>query len=250
MKPKLVFFGSDQYSEIVFNCLSKNKRFKVEKFFPNSTKQPDVGILASYGRILAPKALNFPKHGVLNIHPSLLPKHRGPTPVPTALLKNEKVVGVTIFKMDEKVDHGPILAQFKETIKPDENAEDLLKRLFKAGAKVLLTILPAYLEGKIKLRKQDHKKATYTKKFTRADGKIDWQKPASYLERLIRAMQPWPGAWTMVKIKPGQKPKRLKILKAHLKNKKLILDQVQLEGKKPVAFKQFQEGYPEAKING
>lgn len=279
MKPKIIFFGSDKYSVLVLNQLVSDKQFKVasivthtspcpvedyaqtlfemkytttKKFDKNFLKKmrqlkPDVGVLASFGKILPKEILAIPKHGILNIHPSLLPKHRGPTPVPTAILNGDQETGVTIIKMDEKVDHGPIVAQFKEEIKPDETADALLERLFEAGAEVLKTLLPSYLEGQIELRKQDDAKATYTKLFTREDGKINWQKPGDYLKRFIRAMDPWPGAWTEVKLQ-GKDKKRLKILKAHLEKGKLVLDQVQLEGKNPVIWKQFQEGYPGVKI--
>lgn len=282
MKPKIIFFGSDNYSVIVLNQLCGDKRFKLtgvvshispspveeytktlfeikfssikkfdKKFVGRLRKlKPDVGILASFGKILPKEVLTIPKHGILNIHPSLLPKYRGPTPTQTAMLNGDKVTGVTIIKMDEKVDHGPILSQFIQEIKPDDTAQTLYERLFAAGAKVLLTILPAYLEGKIELREQNHKKATYTLKLTRDDGKIDWKKHDDYIERFIRAMYPWPGAFTNVKLKMKNEKltKRLKILKAHLKNNKLVLNQVQLEGKKPVTWKQFQEGYPEVKL--
>ncbi len=278
-KPKIIFFGSDQYSVIVLSEICSDERFKLKgivthtspspveeyakilyemkftvakKFDKKLTSKmskmkPDIGILASFGKILPKEILKIPKHGILNIHPSLLPKYRGPTPVPTAILNGDQETGVTIIKMDEKMDHGPILSQFKVEIRPDDTAETLLKRLFTAGAQVLMTILPVYLEGKIKMRKQNDSQVTFTKKLTRDDGKINWQKSDAFKERFIRAMDPWPGAWTEVRIKRKDK-KRLKILKAHLEGNKLILDQVQLEGKKPVAWKQFQEGYPEAKI--
>ena len=281
MKAKIVFFGSDQYSVIVLNQLCGDKRFKIASVVTHSPSpveryartvfeikfigcrrfdkeffkqiralNTDVGILASFGRVLPKETLAIPKHGILNIHPSLLPKYRGPTPVPTAILNNEKETGVSIIKMDEKVDHGPILAQFKERIKPDDIAESLYRRLFATGAKALKTILPAYFEGRIEFREQDHLKATYTKKLVREDGKIDWKRPADYNERFIRAMYPWPGAFTNVKLKIKNEKliKRLKILKARLENSKLVLDQVQLEGKKPVTWKQFKEGYPETEF--
>jgi len=243
MKPKIIFFGSDQYSQIVFQKLQKDKRWQ---FVKSLEDKPDVGVLASYGRILKKKELNKPKHGILNLHPSLLPKYRGPSPVQTAILNGEQETGLTIIKMDEKIDHGPIVAQFKEEIKPDDTTNSLYQRLFTAGAQVLNTILPAYLEGKIESREQGHTQATKTKKLTRVDGKIDWQKTAVFNERFIRAMHPWPGAWTEMKIKG--KEKRLKILQAHLEGSKLIFDQVQLEGKKPVTWKQFQEGYLEVNL--
>ena len=242
-KIKITFFGSDKYSEIVLNALKSNKNFQLVKL----EKKPEVGVLASYGKILSVKELTVPKYGILNIHPSLLPKYRGPSPVQTAILNGEKQTGVTIIKMDEEIDHGPIVAQFAENIMTNDTAESLYLRLFSAGVKVLITILPAYLGGKIETRKQEHSQATYTQKFVREDGKIDWQKPPDYLERMIRAFYPWPGTWTEIKLKTLNsdfRTKRLKILKAHLENRKLILDIVQLEGKKPVSFKQFCEGYP------
>jgi methionyl-tRNA formyltransferase len=243
MKTKIIFFGSDQYSQIVLQKLQQNSRWQMVKSFK---EKPDVGVLASYGRILKKEELNQPKHGILNLHPSLLPQYRGPSPVQTAILNGDQETGLTIIKMDEKVDHGPIIAQFKEEIRPDDTSQSLYQRLFTAGAQVLTTILPVYLEGKITPRKQDHTRATNTKKFTREDGQIDWQKTAVFNERFIRAMFPWPGAWTEVNLK--NKKKRLKILQAHLEGNKLAFDQVQLEGKNPVAWKQFQEGYPEIKL--
>jgi methionyl-tRNA formyltransferase len=185
--------------------------------------------------------------GLLNLHPSLLPKYRGPTPVPTAILAGEKETGLTIIKVDEQIDHGPIVIQFKEEIGNHETSDDLLKRLFTKGAQELILLLPDYLEGKIELEEQKHLKATLTQKLTKESGKIDWAKPVDYQERFVRAMSPWPEAWTEIKI--NQETKRLKILKAHLEEEKLVLDEVQLEGKNPVSFKQFQEGYPQVKIN-
>jgi len=261
MKPKIAFFGSDQYSEIVWQALSNDFRFQTAKAPPahlslekikNQLRKfkPEVGVLASFGKILDRETLKIPPHGILNLHPSLLPKYRGPAPVPAAILNGESQTGLSIIKMDKKLDHGPIVAQIKEKIRPGETAEALLERLFTLGAQVLLAILPAYLEGKIEPQEQNHPQASYCQRLTRSDGRIDWQKPADYLERFIRAMFPWPGAWTKVEINQNSKRtiKRLKIHQAHLEKGKLILDQVQLEGKKPVSFKQFNEGYPGAKL--
>lgn len=255
---KVIFFGSDQYGSKVLEKLQKAPNIEVVKIvkdknelqsLKNANFQPDIGVVASFGVLIPQDIINLPKHGLLNLHPSLLPKYRGPTPVPTTILNGEKETGLTIIKVDEQIDHGPIVSQFKETIKPGETSEDLLNRLFAAGAEVLITILPSYLEGKIELRKQDHSQATYTQKLTREDGKINWSKPTDYQERFVRAMFPWPGAFTNVKLRMDNgELKRLKVLKAYLKNGKLILDQVQLEGKKPVTWKQFLEGYPQAKL--
>ena len=252
---KIVFFGSDQYSENVLEALKKSPDLEIIKAIKDKNElqgltradfRPDLGVVASFGALIPQKVINWPKKGLLNLHPSLLPKYRGPTPVPTAILNGEKETGLTIIKIDEQIDHGPIVAQFKEAIKPEGTSESLLNRLFTMGGEVLVTILPSFLEDRIEIKKQNHEQATFTQKLTREDGKIDWQKPTDYQERFVRAMFPWPGAWTEIKINQGIK--RLKILRTHLENSKLVLDQVQLEGKKPVSFKQFLEGYPEAEI--
>jgi len=231
-------------------------------------KKPTVGILAAYGKIIPKKLIKvFPKE-ILVVHPSLLPKYRGASPVQAAIAHGDKEIGVSIFKMDEKLDHGPIISQFKKPLSQKATPDKLYPELFSEAACVLATILPAYLKGRIKARKQDHVKATFCRTLKKDDGfippqfitpKQGWTSECSVgpykleptpenLERFIRAMHPWPGAFTNVKIK-NQISKRLKILKAHLKNKKLVLDQVQLEGKKPVSWKEFKRGYPEAKFS-
>jgi methionyl-tRNA formyltransferase len=255
MKIKIVFFGSDQYSKIVLEILKKSPDLEIIKIIKDKNElqglkkadfRPDLGVVASFGALIPPEAINWPKKGLLNLHPSLLPKYRGPTPVPTAILNDERETGLTIIKVDEQIDHGPIVAQFKEAIKKEDTSESLLNHLFAVGGEVLITILPPFLEDRIEIKKQNHEQATYTKKLARGDGKIDWSKPAGYQERFIRAMFPWPGAWG--EVKAGNQVKRLKILKAHLENNQLILDLVQLEGKKTVTWKQFLEGYPQAQL--
>jgi len=254
-KIKVVFLGQKPSSTLILKLLKEDKNLEILKIIEDKNslnklkdlkEKPEVAILANFGAILNEEILKIPKKGFLNIHPSLLPQYRGPSPVQTAILNNEQETGMTIFRMDNQVDHGPILAQSKEKIKISDTSESLYQRLFKIGTETLKSILPAYVEGRIELREQDHKKATFTKKFTKNDGQIDWQKDNTYLDRFIRAMFPWPGAWTEVKI--NKQTKRLKILKAHLEGNKLIIDQVQLEGKNPVSFKQFQEGHPQVKV--
>ena len=254
---KIVFFGSDEYGKKALEVLKKSPNLEIVKIVKSKSEleslkggltQPDIGIVASFGALIPTDIISWPKKGLLNLHPSLLPKYRGPTPVPTTILNGEKETGLTIIKVDEQIDHGPIVSQFKEEIKPDNTSESLLNRLFTMGGQVLTTILPSYLEGKIELREQNHSQATFTQKLTRESGKMDWSKAADYQERFIRAMFPWPGAWTLLRQGFGEQAKRLKILKAHLINNKLVLDEVQLEGKKPVTWKQFQEGYPQVKL--
>lgn len=202
--------------------------------------KPAVGVLAAYGRVLPKGLINlFPK-GILVIHPSLLPQYRGPSPVQAAIINGDKETGVTIIKMDEKVDHGSIIAQFKEGIKPDDTTESLTARLFLSGAKVLSTILPAYLEGRIRPRPQDDKKATYTKILQREDGYIDLQNPPApqMFNRLVRALHPWPGVWSRLRLGSGGQARLIKFLPHQ---------EIQVEGGKPMTPKDFLNGYPEAK---
>jgi methionyl-tRNA formyltransferase len=211
--------------------------------------EADIGILASYGEIIRKDVMDLFPHGILVIHPSLLPKYRGASPIPEAIKSGDPITGVTIFKMDEKVDHGPIVSQFKEEILPTDDGEVLRTRLFERSAEVLVELMKPYLQNKITPKKQDESKATYTKLITREDGFIDLTRTVPVnAERFIRAMQPWPGAWTQVQftINNSQFTKRLKIYKAHTDEGKLVLDEVQLEGKDKVEWKQFEEGYPNA----
>lgn len=244
MKTKVVFFGSDQYSQIVLNQLKRSSQIEIVG------QKAEVGILASYGKILPEETLKKFPLGILNLHPSFLPQYRGPSPVQAALLEGKTTTGITIMKMDKKIDHGPIVWQKETEIKPEETAGQLYQRLFSLGTKALLEFLPAYLQGKIKPRAQNHSQASYTQKLTRESGFIPlrklFQQPI-LTSHQIRAYSPWPGAWTKIKI--NHQEKRLKILKAHLEEKKLTLDQVQLEGKNPVTFKQLLEGYPQIKAS-
>ena len=210
-----------------------------------------LGILASYGEIIKKEVINLFPQGILVIHPSILPKYRGASPVPAAIAAGEAETGVTIFKMDEKMDHGPIITKFREPISPDDTAESLRNRLFEKSAEVLVEMLPAYIQGKIKLKKQDDNAATFTKLMKKEDGFIDLsgEYSPSVVNNFIHAMSPWPGAWTLVKLNESDtEKKRMKLLKSHIANETLILDEVQLEGKSPVTWKQFQEGYKTAQF--
>lgn len=212
--------------------------------------EPDLGILASYGEIISQEVIDlFPK-GILVVHPSLLPKYRGSSPVPAAMINGDEKTGVTIFRMDAKLDHGPIVSQFKEDILATDTGDTLRDKLFERSAQVLVELLKPYLKNKITAKTQDDSQATFTKMLTRESGYIDLTKEEPiYTERFIRAMQDWPGAWTLLRLPAteGQaQVKRLKLLKAHLENEKLVLDEVQLEGKGPVSWKQFMEGHRDA----
>jgi methionyl-tRNA formyltransferase len=212
--------------------------FDFDRPFPEA----ELGVCAAYGKIIPKKVIDLFKFGILNIHPSLLPKYRGASPITETIKKGDKATGATIIKMDEKMDHGPIVTSFGEEVLPDDTTSSLRERLFERSGDVLIQLIPAYISGKVKPKEQNHSEATFTKVLTREDGLIYLkEKKPEEAERFIRAMTPWPGAWTKL-----ENQKRLKLLKAHLEEGKLILDEVQLEGKDPVTWKQFKEGYPKA----
>ena len=179
--------------------------------------------------------------------------------------------------MDEKFDHGPVVSQFKEEILPTDTYETLRDRLFSLSAEVLVQALPTYLKGKINLKAQDDSKASFARMVNKEDAyippkflvatlkgltlqgkwKVNFIKDhettptPEVVERFIRAMDPWPVAWTEIKIPSGKNIKklRLKILKAHLEALKLVLDLVQLEGKNPVSWEEFKRGYPQSRLS-
>lgn len=204
--------------------------------------EAELGVCASFGAIIPKSVIEHFKYGILNVHPSLLPKFRGASPVAEAIKQGEVQTGVSIIKMDEKMDHGPIIVQSKEDILPTDDGQTLRDRLFEKSADILVELIDPYLKGKIKPKPQDDDEATFTKTVRKEDGYIDLGKvKGAQAERFMRAMAPWPGAWT--KTSDG---KRLKLLKAHLNGESLILDEVQLEGKNPVSYPQFEAAYPHA----
>lgn len=239
----------------------------------NEVPSADLGVCAAYGAIIPQRVIDLFKHGILNVHPSLLPKYRGASPIQAAMVAGESETGVTILKMDNELDHGPIVSSFVEEIGKDDTNEILRGRLFARASEFLIGLIPGYIENKIKIKEQDHTKASFCRALEKVDAFIDpghlaramegkvlkeeWkiefineytQRPsAENIERFIRAMDPWPGAWTNIDIGDGS-VRRLKILAAHVEEEKLVLEQVQLEGKGPVRWKQFLEGYPSFKL--
>lgn len=159
--------------------------------------KPDLCVIAAYGKIIPKDYLDIPKYGFVNIHPSLLPKYRGPTPIQTAILNGEKETGVSIMLIDEETDHGSVLEQIKHEISNIKSFEEISKDLAELGAKLLIKTLPDYLTGKIKPQPQNHSEATFTKMFSREDGKINWDHPAEKIFNRIRALNPEPGTWTI-----------------------------------------------------
>ena len=211
---------------------------------------PSIGILASYGQIIPPQLIQIFPRGIINIHPSLLPQLRGPSPIENTILSGLKKSGVSIMLLDNDVDHGPILIQKKTTINPNTNQKELTQKLFKIGADLLAQYLKKYLNDEMKPHPQDHSKATFTKKLRRQDGCIKFSqlKKAIYeggpiavkIEQKIRAFLPWPSVYTFfpnIKKNASQEKQRIKILKANLNNhKKLVLQEVQFAGRQSIKW--------------
>lgn len=152
-------------------------------------------VLADYGRLIPGAVLELPRYGALNIHPSLLPRHRGAAPVVGTILEGDPVGGVTVMRMDEGLDTGPILARREVALEGSELAPELEARLAEMGADLLVEVLPGWLEGTLTAMPQDDSAATLTRMLRREDGRLDPTRPAAELERQVRAYQPWPGSF-------------------------------------------------------
>ncbi|MBO9368293.1 MAG: methionyl-tRNA formyltransferase [Chloroflexi bacterium] len=219
---------------------------------------PDLIVVAAYGQILRPEVLNLPPWGCLNIHASLLPRWRGASPIQYAILHGDAESGVTIMKMDEGLDTGPILSQRALPLASDETDESLSQKLAALGATLLLETLPRYLRGEIVPRPQPQEGVTYAPLLKKEDGLLDFSRPARELERRVRAFHSWPGAWFLWEDQP------LKVLRARVVEGEqgapgaryrwqgwpamgtaqglLILEEVQPAGKRPMSGKAFLAG--------
>jgi methionyl-tRNA formyltransferase len=230
--------------------------------------QPDLAVVAAFGMIFTKEVLAIPRYGTLNIHASLLPRWRGPSPIQYTILNGDKETGVTIMLINEKMDEGPIIENSKFKIQNSKlTFQDLSEELSKLGAKLLIETLPKWLSGEIKPREQDHSKATYSKIIKKEGGKIDWSKSAEYIERMTRAFWPWPSAYAELRIR-NKELGILKVIKAGVvtenqhkigevfltQDKKLavkcgegslILETIQPEGKKSMTGEEFLRGHRE-----
>ena len=169
--------------------------------------EPDLIVVAAYGKILPEWLLNLPKYGTVNVHASLLPKYRGASPIQWALLNGEEETGVTIMKVIPELDAGDILSQKRVKIEKEDNAKTLHDKLAEVGAELLVETLPLYVSGKLKPVPQNEEEATYCPQIKKEMGKIDWRESAEKIFNKIRAFTPWPSAYTTFR------GKRVKILK-------------------------------------
>jgi methionyl-tRNA formyltransferase len=221
---------------------------------------PDVIVVAAFGQILPPEVLAIPPHGCLNVHASLLPRYRGGSPIAAAILAGEEQTGVTLMLMDEGMDTGPILTQAECKIEPQDTTGTLSVKLAHLGADLLVETLLCWLDGRIAPQPQDDSLATYCRIINKKDGLLDWSLPATALWLRVRAYHPWPGTYTY------WRGKLLKILRAQpvpigpsgeelgrvislddgvavvTGTDALLLEEVQLAGKKTLAIQEFIRG--------
>jgi methionyl-tRNA formyltransferase len=277
LKLKIIFFGSSCYVLPIIKILKDNfdlklvittekengvvpnycKKNQIQFLSASTLSNPDlkslilnfkspVAVLADFGLIIPDSILNAFSKGIINLHPSLLPEYRGPTPVQAAILEGEKTTGISIMKVDSEIDHGPLLGHEIIEISDQDTSETVYKKAFEIGANLLLKLLPKYLNGELKLTAQNHSKATFTKSLTRQNGFIEISKIKNQklkIARMIRAYSPWPGVWFKAPLRSSsfEGQAKLKIVKL------LPFKKIQVEGKKPMNYKDFLNGYPEGK---
>ncbi len=223
--------------------------------------RPVAGVLYAYGQLLPPEVLKIFPRGILNLHPSLLPRYRGPSPVPQAILDGARDTGVSIIRLDNQLDHGPLMAQVSTPIGPTETASELLARLVKLGIALLLEVLPRYLRGGVTLTAQVDRDCSFTRKILRDDGRIAWNQPSELIFRQYRALQPWPGIftfWQGIRVKltritpaavavngaPGTVSARGPRVRVACGQGAVVIHDLQAEGKKVMTVAEFLLGHP------
>lgn len=174
---------------------------------------PDLMVVVAFGEILKRPVLEVPRLGCVNLHASLLPRHRGAAPVPWTILSGDETTGVTTFLLDEGMDSGPILLCREVPIAPDDTSGTLGERLSEAGAGLLVQTVRELAAGTVQPVPQDPGLVTYAPKIRKADGALDWTKPADRIERQVRAFDPWPGSWGMI-ARDGGRTTRLRLFEA------------------------------------
>lgn len=224
------------------DCVRIRKSADLISSYEIESSGTKLGVVADFGLIIPPEVISFFEFGIINIHPSLLPKYRGPTPVQSAILNGDTKTGVSIIQLDKYMDHGPILAQAEADINPNDTSKSLYERLFKTGTSLLQNSIQKLETQKITPRKQDHQNATFTKTLTKDDGFIDFKTISNkdFFDRLIRAYYPWPGVWTKTSLSYDGQAKIIKFLPGK---------KIQAEGGREMLYKDFINGYPNADKN-
>lgn len=223
--------------------------------------RPDLGVLADYGQIIPRDLLELPPRGILNVHPSLLPRHRGATPIQATIAEGDDRTGVTIIRMDAGVDTGPIVATTDWPLTGAERAPDLETFAAREGAALLEREVAAWLDGALEAHSQPERGASVTRTLRREDGRLDPTRPAPELERHVRAYAPWPGSFVETEAgrlaihrastapaaaedAPGTLVRHDDRLALATSDGRLVLDQVHLAGKRPMAGDEFLRGQP------
>ncbi|MBI2674106.1 MAG: peptide deformylase [Candidatus Zambryskibacteria bacterium] len=250
-KIKFVFFGSSQISHYVLEELEKTGLTPLLKI--SSAKEPlsieelrkldaDVFVVASFGKILPKALIELPKFGTLNVHPSLLPRLRGPAPIQNMILSRDEKPGVTIMKIDEKMDHGPILAQIETPIIPwPDHCRVVVEKLGRIGGRMLTILLPKWLNGEINERAQDDTQASYTRLIKKEDGLLNLNDDAETNLKKVLAYSTWPGAYMFYTNKWGKKI-RVTVKDAQVTNGLFSPTTVIPAGKKEMSWQSFLRG--------
>jgi methionyl-tRNA formyltransferase len=224
--------------------------------------KPEVIVVAAYGLILPQAVLDVPPFGCVNVHGSILPRHRGAAPITSAILMGDAETGITIMQMDAGMDTGPMLSVGRAAIRPDDTTASLSERMSHLGAQLMADTLPKYLSGEIVPQPQPADGATYSPKINKTDAQIDWRKPAIEIERMVRAYIPWPGTqtvWdgTLLKVlkaqviegqRDGEIGRVMKLSDGSIGvvtgEGVLVLKEIQLAGRKALKAEDFVRGQP------
>ena len=228
-----------------------------------SELKPSLIIVAAYGKLIPKELLSIPQYGCWNLHPSLLPEYRGPSPVVSAILDGKTSTGVTLMQMDEGLDTGPIIDQEKLKLNITGSAEEFTEKLFAMGGELLIKNLPNLINGNMILRQQTNSLATTTKLVKKSDGLINWKDTAEHIIRMERAYRNWPGIYTKWKNKtiqileikniksdqvyesPGKVEKLENKLIVQTAKGGVIISKLKMEGKREVDSLDFISGYPD-----
>ena len=224
--------------------------------------EPDLGVVAAYGKLIPDEILQLPPHGLINVHASLLPKYRGAAPVHRAVIDGEPETGVTIMRVEQMLDSGPMLAKVKRPIGPDETSDVIEHDLARLGADLLVTVVDQIAEGTHQQELQDFMLCSYAPRITKEDGVIDWTLPAIFIHNRVRGLYPWPHAFTyldgvrLIILKtrvddasasqaPGTvvEVSRDSIHVATGHEGRIAIDRVQLEGGRPLQVREFLAGH-------
>ena len=278
---KLVFLGTGAFAAPILEAIKTKTDWQVLGVLGKKDSQkkalkksPDIIITADYGRIIPAEVFNAPPLKTVNVHPSLLPEYRGPSPIQRALLEGRTETGVTLMLIDEELDHGPIISQEEVTVAPNDIYTTLETKLAKIGAEMIIRDIPQYVSGKLEPVTQDHSKATFTKLIKKEDGNIDWNSPAQHIYNRWRAFIRWPGIFSfwkgrrfnLIEIRTEEREFGGKIGILNAQNGRLFVKcgeglpagqagavevlRIQPEGKRPMSAGEFINGYRSVIIEG